>query len=402
MVVIRVDFARARISDSARTEEFENEIEKLRDALAFTPGRLDERPRYSPRTIGLLTRDLMARGPGLRDAIFQLAHLLRAAAAVAPSGSALEVLFTLEGPARPDPLARGLRPWFEGRAEIGTIRDDLLALPYDGAGAAPYEIPFRRMPLVLALHEFVLGLALEGEAAAERDAALEAAATAENTRAAISAASNRLANAISRYLDTVLGGRAAQERLRAITRLLDEEAEAPEHGGPPIWHIDDAAVLSFWETEAAKSGAEGGELRMFVTAHRSFVALLVALREGEGWYAMHQGAQVVEALPLGQDINEDEVIGLGDVAGCLFPGGPIERLAEPPADAVKVLNKREAETLELVDSFWRLAPELPLSTLRSAVMGGHQSAIRAALQFKRPIAPLLELAPGPATGPATG
>ncbi|MEO1459438.1 MAG: hypothetical protein AAFV49_18010, partial [Pseudomonadota bacterium] len=113
MVVIRVDFARARISDSARTEEFENEIEKLRDALAFTPGRLDERPRYSPRTIGLLTRDLMARGPGLRDAIFQLAHLLRAAAAVAPSGSALEVLFTLEGPARPDPLARGLRPWFE-------------------------------------------------------------------------------------------------------------------------------------------------------------------------------------------------------------------------------------------------------------------------------------------------
>ncbi|MEM1345399.1 MAG: hypothetical protein AAGI34_12575 [Pseudomonadota bacterium] len=386
MVTIRVDFARARLIDSAKTETFVNEIRKLQDALSFSRGRADPRPRFSQSTIALLSRELIARGPGLRDAIFQVTHLMRAAASVSPSGSALEVLFTLEGPAQPRHIAAGLAPWF-ANSEHATLTDKALCLTYADT-REPYELTFTRLPLVLALVEFALGMELDDNTARERDAVMRRLETSAPRLDAQREASNALARVLSGYLDQALGARAARERLIAVARYLDEHAEAETPGQPPLWHLDDEAVLGFWETQA-ETGAS--EMRLYRTVHRAFIALILALRHGRDWHALHEGLRDFDALPVESALDPAAVA--GEAAG-----SALDALAEPPLDTVKFLNKREREALELVDLYWRQTGELALSVLRSAVMGRHQSALTTARQFGRPLAPLLSLAEAPGYG----
>jgi hypothetical protein len=55
--------------------------------------------------------------------------------------------------------------------------------------------------------------------------------------------------------------------------------------------------------------------------------------------------------------------------------GPLLALAEPPADAVKFLNKREVTALEHLVDAGKEANALPLSMLRAEVFGAHQARL---------------------------
>ncbi|WP_333832906.1 hypothetical protein [Rubrimonas sp.] len=395
MVVIRVDFARARLADAGRSESFENQIAALREARVWSASGFSDRPRYGPATIERLVWALAGRGPDLRDAVFQLTQLLAAAGALAQTGrgrgSALSVLLLIEGPARAGVLAAGLARAFAGRA--GLLRraeEGGLELPEAGGGS--YRIAEARLPMLFALLEFAIGLEVEGEAAAERDAALAQAERAGAERAGRVAASNRLAAALSRHLDGALRGRAARDRLTAIARFLDARAEVDTPGAPPCWRIDDEATLAFWEAQAG-AAESGGEARLFRTAHRGFAALSMALREGEAWRGLHRDRGHLDA-PDALEVAE----GAG---GDATPDadGPLARLTEPPLDRVKLLNRAEREGLDVVDALWRIAPHLPLSALRTAAMGAAQNAVVNAQRFGRPVAPLLRLDPAQAPSP---
>lgn len=383
MAVIRVDFARARLADSGRSEAFENQIESLREARAWTRTGFLDHPRYARATIDRLVWALVGRGPDLRDAIYQLSHLLRAAGALGARGGALGVLFGLEGPAHAAVLAGGLARAFERRPDL--LRPTEGGVLLQGGENAPYRIAAARLPLLIALLEILIGLDLDDAGRAERDAALAAAETSAPDRAALTKASNRLAAALSRWLDGALRSRAARDRFAALARFLDARAEPGARGAPPSWRLDDEAVLGFWEAQAAE--AEEAELRLFRSAHRAFVALSTALAEGEAWRGLHAAALDIDA-PDALDLDPDEV-----ADGAPDLDGPLAALETPPLDRVKLLNRAEREGLEIVDGPWRLGPHLPLSALRSAAMGRTQGAILNALRFRRQTAPLLDLPP---------
>jgi hypothetical protein len=197
--------------------------------------------------------------------------------------------------------------------------------------------------------------------------------------------SNRMAAFLSRQLDDLVRARSLRDRFQDIGRFLDKTAEGGSDQTPPDWRIDDDAVLNFW-VEAA-TDPERDDLRLFQSVHRSFVALVVELSEGEAWRSMTAGAiEVGDALEIGLEIDAAQA------TLTVAPNdGPLGELLDLGEDGVKFINKSEGDTLGLVNGLWRCGPDFPLSVLRSAAMGRVQNTLVNALKFKRELEPTLSV-----------
>jgi len=382
MPVIRVAFARSGLAAAGTSEAFLNRLAVLADARAWGPG-WGERPRFGPATLRHLERALTGRGADLRDAVFQLSHLIGLGATLDRRGRALDALFGAEGPATGRRLGAHLAGLADGAGRV-TREGEGFRIAY--AGGESYRLADARLPLLIALLEFLLTAAdapEEGEAVLARIAEIEAA---PDDFAALRQASNAIAALLNARLDAMLRSRAERDRFEVLAGFLDARAAAAAcPGAPAEWVIDDAAILDLW-VESAADPARGADLRQFRTVHRLMVALVLALREGEDWQRLHRAAPGAddEAL-LRVDAAEAAAETLEET------GTPLDLLAEPPCDRVKFLTRTEAAALDIPVRLWGAVRLFPLAVLRSEVMGAVQNALMNALRFDRPLAPLAAL-----------
>lgn len=385
MPVIKMEFARAGLAAGATSETFLNQMQVLRDARAWAGGMAGaELPRFSDSTLRYLERALLARGADLRDAVFQLSHLLALAAAADPRGRALDTLYGFAGPVRAGALAAHLAA-AAARAEAPAValEDRGFVLRY--AGGEGYRLAHARLPLLVALLEFLLttpDAPGEGREVMSLIARIEAAPGGFET---VRAASNAIAAALNATLDRVMRSRVERDRIEALTAHLDATAE--DHGaGDRRWVIDDAAILSFWLRGAEEPGRTE-DFRQFRTVHRAFVALVLALREGEDFQRLYrpQTADDEEGLlQIAADQGSFETIEDG-------LSSPLDALSEDPVGRVKFLTGAEAKGLEIAARLWGAVRAFPLAVLRSEVMGAAQNEIINALRFGRPLGPLVRL-----------
>ena len=387
MNVVRVDFARARVADSAQSEAFINQIQALAQCSAWSDTGEKISLRYSPKTIENITRTLLGRGPNLRDAVLQLVHLLHICGAAAPSGRALDVAFTLSGPMRADNVKNGLAAALADPSLPVQIKDNGIEILYRSAGS--YRLASLRLPLLMALLEFVLGLELQGEEHQARERAFEQAQGCKNDRKEIVSAANALGAVLNRALDQILRNRYRWERLSAIMDFLDTRANSND-ADAAFWTIDDEAVLACWE-DAQTSESSDLDARLYSNVYQGFVELFLALSDGDAWQSINESGVAWDAdegidrymtETTRWDPNKDDVEHL-QMASIDLPSMGDDALAAlktPPLDSVKFLNESEHGLLGLVNGAWRQAPELPLSVMRATVMGLAQNRITQALR----------------------
>lgn len=383
MVVIKVEFGRTALTASGVSEAFLNEIRALADARCWS-GTADF-PRFSERTVKYLEDIFKARGADLRDAVFQLSHLLALATKLSPRGRALDVLYGYDGPVRAKRLSAYLADLSEGNDHVAAEPDGF-TLTY--AGGETYRLASARLPLLMALMEFSLAGACEAEGGPWMPKTIAEIEAAPESFDHVRRTSNTMASRLSAYLDQALRSRVDRERFESLASFLDARATqggAGDNSGK--WVIDDAAVLEFWR-DAVADPEKGGDFRQYRTVHRAFVALVLALREGEDWARLYRARST--------DASEDAFLQIEATQGgfeTLEEGGntPLDQLTEPPIARVKFLTGAEEKALEIAVRLWGAVRMFPLSVLRSEVMGGVQNEIINALRFRRPVAPLLNL-----------
>ncbi|GMG83085.1 hypothetical protein LNKW23_22980 [Paralimibaculum aggregatum] len=384
MPVIKMEFARAGLAASATSESFLNHMQLLRDARAWSGGAGGaELPRFSESTVRYLERSLLARGADLRDAVFQFAHLIGMAAAISPSGRALDTLYGFDGPVRARRLAGHLAQGLEGIRSHVEMEENAFNLVYGHDQS--YRLLHARLPLLYALLEFLLTAPDAPEQAREVMTLIARIEEAPQDFETVRATSNAIAATLNAGLDRMMRSRVERDRLEALAAHLDETARETE-AGERRWTIDDGAILAFW-LRGAEPGGRSDDFRQFRTVHRAFVALLLALREGEDFQRLYrpQAADDEEGyLQLTDDQATFETVEEG------LPS-PLDALAEDPVGRVKFLTGAETRNLEIAARLWGAVRAFPLAVLRSEVMGGAQNEIINALRFKRALGPLIAL-----------
>ncbi|MGF1447088.1 MAG: hypothetical protein ACFBRM_12940 [Pikeienuella sp.] len=384
MPVIKVEFGRAGLVASATSETFLNHIQILRDARAWSGGSTGtEVPRFAESTVRYLERIMLARGADLRDAIFQFAHLVGLATVASDSGRALDTLFGFEGAVRARRIAADLARRLEGRDSHATL--DATAFVLDYGDGQSYRLLHARLPLLFALLEFLLTSPEAPEQSREMLGHIGRIEEAPSDFDTVKSASNAIAATLNASLDTMMRSRVERDRMEALAAFLDETAVETDTG-ERRWSIDDAAILDFW-LRGGSGEARAEDFRQFRTVHRAFVALVLALREGEDFQRLYR--------PQAADDQEGYVQLTADQAAfeTIEEGlpSPLDALAEDPLCRVKFLTGAEAKGLEIAARLWGAVREFPLSVLRSDVMGGAQNEIINALRFKRALEPLIAL-----------
>lgn len=384
MPVIKVEFARAGLAASATSETFLNHMQLLRDARAWSGGAGGaELPRFSESTVRYLERALLARGADLRDAVFQFTHLVGMAAVISPSGRALDTLYGYDGPVRGRRIAAYVNQCLEGLSCHVSADETAFVLTYEGG--QPYRLLHARLPLLFALLEFLLTSPEAPEQAREVMALIGRIEAAPEDFETVRSASNAIAATLNAGLDKIMRSRVERDRLEALAAHLDETAIETDTG-ERRWSINDAAILAFWLRGASTEG-RSDDFRQFRTVHRAFVALVLALREGEDFQRLYRPQTSDDAegyLQLTEDQATFETIEEG------LPS-PLDSLGEDPLARVKFLTGAETRNLEIASRLWGAVRAFPVSVLRSEVMGGAQNEIINALRFKRALGPLIAL-----------
>ncbi|MGF1502028.1 MAG: hypothetical protein ACFBSD_09430 [Paracoccaceae bacterium] len=382
MEVIQLQFARAGIAASGTSEIFLNQMQVLRDARAWSSRAGSDLPRFSDNTIRYLERALLGRGADLRDAVFQLSHLLSLSARLSARGRALDILYGYDGPIR----ARGLAAYLAERAAEGDTtecQEKAFVLTY-GSGES-YRLAHARLPLLVALMEFLLTCPSAPEKSREVMANIAEIEAAHDRFDAVRTASNAIAALVNGLLDTMMRSRVERDRFETLMGFLDATAEEGD-AGVRHWVIDDDAILDFW-LRGVREPDRAEDFRQFRTVHRGFVALVLALRQGEDWQRLYR-ATPVDA--------EDSVVQLAEDQGSFEttedePTTPLDDLAEDPLARVKFLTGAEEKGLEIAVRMWGPVRAFPLSVLRSEVMGAAQNEIINAVRFRRELGPLIAL-----------
>jgi hypothetical protein len=230
-----------------------------------------------------------------------------------------------------------------------------------------FELGYGRMPLLTALLEIVVTIV--GYEAI--DQILSDMTTGAADEAAISDAANAVNRLVYNWLKDHLPGTQAGEKFETIVRFLSST------GKDGSVEISDDTILAFWQRQNDGQGG-ASDFRTFRSALGGFVDFLRAVETGS------TRSMVSFARPLGTDHDAGEVDPMFDDDDA--PAGawqtPLALLDMPPADAIKFLNKRERDDLDLLMDCGPLAIDLPLSVLRCEVFGTVQGRITQALRRK--------------------
>lgn len=359
--------ARAVIGETAASDEL----------VALLRGVSDAEIRGVPRFPQWDCRALAAAilGRSYAPDLLELCHLVCVAQACGHGGEGYERLFWGSGLAR----AANLRGFITQRVEGHGWRRAGFAIANGGitvrgADGRIFTVNYSRMPYLCAMMDFIVA-ALGFTVVDALLAPLFIESHVAPAGAAVSNTANAMARALHAFLKEHLTGQQHQRKFAAVMEYL--VARLGDDFDPV--EVDDEAVLSFWLATSGPAGDNAGDFRTFESVLRSFLVLLPALD-----VALRQ-ARLATANPTGKDGKAGEIdpdqLGrsLAEIVEEDWQN-PLETLADPPADAVKFLNKQEVADLYPLVEPGRTGLRLPLSVLRAQIWGMVQRRLTEALR----------------------
>jgi hypothetical protein len=370
-----MEAAGGAILDGAAKGNASAELAALLEGIADIS--LDGVPKYTPqicrRLLGLIV------GRAYAPPLLELCHLIRVAAQ-APRRRFEQFFWGI-------PLARGsaYAGWVRNRLRVaGADTGSLPRVETEPAGVVVvygdgrFAISYGRMPLLVALMEFLVSSIGYPAVLALAEGLLAG----PPVIGAVGEAANDLSRAVYAWLIPHLPTAHEKRRMDALVAWLSGRPGAD--GASASFATDDISdelILAFW-LEADES-----DFRTFASALRGFLLLMDAMEQAAAalgfaraasWGPDAEAGEVDvaapgEAAPLGRHVAL--------TAEDADPGDdPLTMLAEPPADAVKALNKNERADLAALLEHGPRAERLTLSLLRLAVFGALQARISEALR----------------------
>lgn len=337
--------------------ETSGELKAILETIAETT--IDGGAKFAPPVCRRLAREIVCRT--YAGAVHELCHLVRAAEA-AHGGRGYERFFW-GGPATArDCRARMIEAVTDNRPPDGSVEIEHsgIRLAYsDGS----FAIAFSRMPLLLALMEFLVSAL--GYAAL--DAAIRNEPGGEPGMAAVSRAANGVSRQVYAFLKAHLPTTQAQRKLHALTTFLRQRGGSATEPDD----LDDDAVLAFWLL-ASRDDSEATDFRTFKATFQTFVRLHDALAVARDHDALDR------PLSIGGDGDAGEVDPAEiehAIAAIDERRAALEVLSAAPAAAIKFLTKTETASIALIMSCGEAAGVMPLSVLRCQVFGAVQSRI---------------------------
>lgn len=372
--VIRIDFAKSALNESVQTDAFLQQINALRYAdLADANGNLVR--RFSETTVAHMKKLLVDRGRDFSDAILQLTHLVRAAAAASDDGEAQSVLLALKRQATGPNMRSELRPQFAQVPFITGAEGAAFQFVYS-CDATDFALGYGRATLLLALYNFLLAMPVEED---ELDRLLGALADCEKVatdRRAILQASNTLASVVIRALNSVMNGPPPMRRWAKIIQFLDESAETDADDGMLYWTIEDESILTFWEAQANADSTEN--YKKYVSAAAHFLGLVKAYREGADSIQARMAAPDLDSL---YDLSEEAAANRW-LEGGEAPSDPLAPFAVGPLSEMAFLSSAQIGRASNALAAAEYLRDFPKTVYRSSVMGLAQNKISNALRFE--------------------
>lgn len=323
-------------------------------------------PKYSVLVVRDLTRSISARAYG--KPLLELMHLIRIAEAAGGRHGWPATLFAV-------PVARAaafrgvIQKAATGCSAFGAeflLAEDGVDIAYpDGV----FRVTYGRMAFLSALAEFAI-TALGWRAV---DGVLRAWLDDRFAQRAAGLHANTLSRLLYDHLKEHLPAAQALRSYRRLTRFM-----AAERGAAfTLDDLDDAAVMAFWCGGAEDGDDDAGQVRTFRSAVEQVARLRTALRAGM------ERRSIEATAPIGGDraageVDPDTLLGVLEFHD--GPGDPLRLLAEPPASAIKFLNGRETEALDVMAALGPQGPALPLSVLRVETFGAAQGRVTQAIR----------------------
>ncbi|MBF0306597.1 MAG: hypothetical protein HQL41_13215, partial [Alphaproteobacteria bacterium] len=322
-------------------------------------------PKFSQLTCRALARAIVCRS--YAPAVLELCHLLRLAQA-AGGRSGWAGFFWEGGPA----TAHGFAGLARGRGRVAPAGFEATAAAATLSYAdGPFTITWARMPFLSALLEFLV----TAIGFRDLDEAARPLFAPGIRRAEVSVVANRLSALLYGWLKEQLPTAQNQGKFFRLIDFMERRAGA--HFA--LDDLDDAAILDFWRAAAGDGAEDGADFRTYRSVFKAFVRLRQSLRLASDRRAV-EGAR-----PIGGDFEAGEVDPATldqAIEAATSEVSPLASLSEPPAAAVKFLNKRETALLELPLECGDEARPLALSLLRAEVFGEAQGRISQSLRRK--------------------
>lgn len=340
--------------------------------------------KYSPAVSRDLAKTITCRS--YAPAVLELCHLVNIADASAGPGGRWEMLFWGVGVARSAAfhgrIIRSVEKHGWRREGFTATAPGIEARYADGR----FTVTYARMPFLTALMEFLVS-ALDYPGL---DDIFRRMIESGPTQHSVSEHANQVSRMVYDYLRDHLPTAQNQRKFHSLIGYMQERAGADFNSEA----IDDAVVLDFWRVESLDASAEGVDFKTFQTVFKSFVRLRQTLDQAGDLYAL-SNPKVIGSDREAGEVDPDSLRRVVETIDA--EENPLLRLLEPPASAVKFLNKREAGTLELLMECGRAALDMPLSLMRCEVFGKAQARITQALRRKLQPRELDELLSDPAS-----
>ena len=310
--------------------------------------------KYSLATSNTLAKLIVRRS--FDPSIVQLCHLINLLDARANDNERYERL--LFAPTRSTPSAwrahigQALASPGLHRQEFAHDADEVVIEYTDGVVAVPY----RRMPLLGQIYEFLIAT-LPYE---ETDRIIRAMLIDSSRTAPIEAAAEDIGVRLRNYLAVHLPSRRMQAKHYLIQRFLGRREEGSG--------LDDDAVRDYWLVHSGKSGES--EFRTFRSIFEAFVEFALAIDANADREAMDLTPPTIAGRRPGDAELLADTLTRPDAHRA-----PLDAPAAEPARRLKFLTKREMNFLSPLLRTGPWARRLPLSLLRSEVFGAIQARI---------------------------
>lgn len=325
---------------------------------------IDGEPKFSPQVCRDLAKAIACRT--YAKAVLELCHMVRLADAVS-GGAGYEMFFWGGGPARPS--------GFRGQVQEGLALTEDVRMAENGAELVypdgAFTITFGRMPFLSAFIEFLISTV----GYADVDGVVRPLLGPDVTQKDISQRANELSRIVYEFLKDHLPTAQNQRKFRRVIEFM--EGRFGEEFGPDA--VDDAIVFDFWQSESLTGTTDGVDFKTFVTAFKTLIRFRQSLECAADYKAL-ENPQVIGFDREAGEIDPDSVYGAVDTVDGYR--SPLLELDEPPAAAIKFLNRRESGALALLFECGDAAYALPLSIMRSEVFGKGQGQITQALRRK--------------------
>jgi hypothetical protein len=325
--------------------------------------------RYEPRVVRVLVQLIAGRAYG--RTLLELSHLLALAERAGGRQGAVGFFWGVEQ-ARRSAFQQILTLYWDDINDAGLdihVEADGVAIRYADGG---FLVHFGRMPLLAALFELlVTTIGFD---------AVTAAAKVMTQGMPSSRAAAACSNDLSRLLYDYLRGRLPSAQHHRQHRRLVDHMGREKGGAFGIEDIDDASVLKFWEWAADRHAKEPTEVKSFRTIVVAFIQFRRAMQ------AVLDRRAVDGARSIGSDRESGEVDPeiLELTLDCLEEERDrVAELLSAPLNAVKFLNKRESDRLDLVGRHGEHGKALALSVLRAGLFGDMQGRLTEARRRRK-------------------